>query len=93
MCENTRAQNHVPVTQLSLAKVPLVPAAGALLGHYYGAGTIAETGARIGKQPQIHLTYYGWAEHWAISDATKQDLADGRIPLVNWNHLISHLRT
>lgn len=62
----------------------LVPAHGALLGHYYGAGTIAETDARIGRKPAIHLTYYGWNEDWTQHDVPEQDFADGRIPLVNW---------
>lgn len=64
--------------------VALAPASGALLGHYYGAGTVAETDARIGRKPQIHLSYYGWTDHWALADATRQDIRDGRIPLVNW---------
>jgi hypothetical protein len=63
---------------------PLVPAHGALLGHYYGAGTIAQTDARIGRKPAIHLTYYGWSDDWVNGGATRSDLADGRIPLVNW---------
>lgn len=62
----------------------LVPASGALLGHYYGAGTLAETDARIGRRPQIHLTYYGWTDDWINSGATRSDVAQGRIPLVNW---------
>jgi len=62
----------------------LVPTSGALLGHYYGAGTLAETDARIGRQPQIHLTYYGWTDDWINSGATQSDVAQGRIPLVNW---------
>jgi MYXO-CTERM domain-containing protein len=62
----------------------LVPAQGALLGHYYGHGTIAATDARIGRKPAIHLTYYGWNEDWT-SDATPvNDFAAGKIPLVNW---------
>lgn len=60
----------------------LVPASGALLGHYYGAGTLAETDARIGRQPQIHLTYYGWTDDWIDSGATRSDVVQGRIPLV-----------
>jgi beta-mannanase len=62
----------------------LVPAQGALLGHYYGAGSIADTDARIGRKPAIHLTYYSWDDDWAASSATTNDFADGRIPLVNW---------
>lgn len=62
----------------------LAPAQGALLGHYYGSGTIAETDARIGRKPQIHLSYYGWSDDWVAAEATGADLADGRIPLINW---------
>lgn len=62
----------------------LVPAQGALLGHYYGAGSIADTDARIGRKPAVHLTYYGWDDAWATSSDTASDLGDGRIPLVNW---------
>lgn len=62
----------------------LVPAQGALLGHYYGAGSIADTDARIGRKPAIHLTYYNWGDDWASSSTTASDFADGRIPLVNW---------
>lgn len=72
----------------------LVPARGALLGHYYGAGTVAETDARIGRKPAIHLTYYAWEDDWA--SASKRDLDAGTIPLVNWepdgidfNHIVS----
>src|SRR5689334_5973721 len=43
------------------AAVPLVPAQGALLGHYYGNGTIAQTDRRIGRKPAVHLTYYDFA--------------------------------
>jgi hypothetical protein len=60
----------------------LAPAQGALLGLYYGAGTIAATDARIGRSPQIHLTYFAWADTWE-KDA-RADLDAGRIPLVNW---------
>lgn len=62
----------------------LVPAQGALLGHYYGAGSVADTDARIGRKPAIHLTYYNWADDWMASSATAFDFGDGRIPLVNW---------
>jgi hypothetical protein len=65
-------------------EVKLVPEQGALLGHYYGAGSVAETDARIGRKPAIHLTYYGWSDDWVTAPATRDDLADGRIPLVNW---------
>ena len=60
----------------------LAPAQGALLGIYYGAGTPAETDARIGRTPQIHLVYYAWTDDW--TQGAKADLQAGRIPLVNW---------
>jgi len=60
----------------------LAPAQGALLGLYYGAGTIAATDARIGRSPQVHLTYFAWSDAWE-KDA-RADLDAGRIPLVNW---------
>jgi hypothetical protein len=72
----------------------LVPAQGALLGHYYGSGTVADTDARIGRPPAIHLTYYAWEDDWASASA--RDLDAGKIPLVNWepdgidfNHIVS----
>ena len=61
----------------------LEPATGALLGMYYGAGTIAQTTAKLGRTPPVHLTYYGWNADWTGA-VTKADLAAGRIPLVNW---------
>ncbi|MFF2732756.1 glycoside hydrolase family 26 protein [Streptomyces sp. NPDC058008] len=68
----------------SPAAAPLVPSEGALLGHYYGDGTMEETDARIGTAPGIHLTYYGWEDDWSDSEATRDDFSGGRIPLVNW---------
>ncbi len=61
----------------------LEPATGALLGMYYGAGTIAQATAKLGRTPPVHLTYYGWNADWTGA-VTKADLAAGRIPLVNW---------
>ena len=61
----------------------LEPATGALLGMYYGAGSIAQTTAKLGRTPPVHLTYYAWNADWT-GDVTKADLAAGRIPLVNW---------
>ena len=61
----------------------LEPATGALLGMYYGAGTIAQTTAKLGRTPPVHLTYYAWNADWTGA-VTKADLAAGRIPLVNW---------
>lgn len=60
----------------------LAPAQGALLGVFYGAGTIAATNARIGRSPQIHLAYYAWNDAW--EDDARVDLDAGRIPLINW---------
>ena len=61
----------------------LEPATGALLGMYYGAGTIAQATAKLGRTPPVHLTYYAWNADWTGA-VTKADLAAGRIPLVNW---------
>ena len=61
----------------------LAPAAGALLGQYYGAGNLAQTTAKLGRTPPVHLTYYAWTDDWTGA-VTRADLAAGRIPLVNW---------
>ena len=61
----------------------LEPASGALLGQFYGNGSIDESRLKLGRTPVIHLTYYGWATDWTGS-VTQADLAAGRIPLVNW---------
>src|SRR4051794_19060752 len=61
----------------------LAPAQGALLGLYYGSGTVAATESSIGRQLAIHLVYYAWGDDWTAG-TTKSDLAAGRIPLVNW---------
>ncbi len=61
----------------------LEPASGAWLGLYYGAGTVDQTIAKLGRPPRIHLKYYSWTDDWT-GDTTKADLAAGRIPLVNW---------
>ncbi len=61
----------------------LEPASGALLGLFYGAGSIADTAAKLGRTPPIHLTYYRWDADWTGA-VTQADLAAGRIPLVNW---------
>jgi hypothetical protein len=63
-------------------KVPFVPEHGALLGEFYGNGTMEETDRRIGRKPQIHLAYFSWNDKW--TSAVKKDFAEGRIPLVNW---------
>jgi hypothetical protein len=63
----------------------LEPASGALLGQFYGAGSIAATTAKLGRTPPVHLTYYAWTADWTGSgSATKADLDARRIPLVNW---------
>jgi hypothetical protein len=61
----------------------LEPASGAWLGLYFGAGSVDQTSAKLGRPPRIHLTYYSWADDWT-GNTTKADLAAGRIPLVNW---------
>jgi hypothetical protein len=61
----------------------LVPASGALLGQYYGDGSLAQTTARLGRTLSVHLVYYAWKDDWTAG-ATPADLAAGRIPLVNW---------
>jgi hypothetical protein len=60
----------------------LVPEHGALLGLFYGAGTMPATDALIGRKPQIHLSYYSLNEDWVPRAAS--DIADGRIPLISW---------
>jgi len=42
----------------------LEPASGALLGQFYGAGTIDQTTQKLGRTPAIHLTYYRWESDW-----------------------------
>ena len=61
----------------------LEPEAGALLGLYYGAGNLAQTTAKLGWTPPVHLTYYAWTDDWTGA-VTKADLSAGRIPLINW---------
>jgi hypothetical protein len=61
----------------------LEPAAGVLLGQYYGAGSVTQNTAKLGRTPPVHLTYYAWTDDWT-GTVTKADLAAGRIPLVNW---------
>ena len=61
----------------------LEPASGALLGYFYGAGSVEQTATKIGRTPPVHLTYYAWDADWN-GKVTKADLAAGRIPLVNW---------
>ena len=61
----------------------LEPASGALLGQFYGAGTIDQTTRKLGRTPVIHLNYYDWTADWTGS-VTQADLAAGRIPLISW---------
>jgi hypothetical protein len=61
----------------------LEPASGALLGQFYGAGSIDQTTRKLGRTPVIHLTYYAWDADWTGS-VTQADLAAGRIPLISW---------
>ncbi|MBN2530749.1 MAG: hypothetical protein JXR76_30455 [Deltaproteobacteria bacterium] len=56
---------------------------GALLGLYYGDDSIDQTSKKIGRQLPVHLTYYDFTDDWTGS-ITKNDVAKGRIPLVNW---------
>jgi Glycosyl hydrolase family 26 len=85
---NAFASTAAPTRKASPVKAsgtgPLVPAQGALLGHYYGNGTIAQTDKRIGRKPAVHLTYYDFkGDDWVKSPVNTSDFADGRIPLVN----------
>jgi len=61
----------------------LEPPSGALLGQYYGAGSVAQSAAKLGRTLPIHLTYYAWDADWTGA-VTNADLAAGRIPLVSW---------
>ncbi len=78
----TTADGATPAGDAGGANI-LVPAQGVLLGEYYGDGTIAATEQRIGRRPNIHLTYYGWTEDWTNDSVPKDDFTAGRIPLVN----------
>ena len=85
---NAFASTTASVRKVAPAKavstVALVPKQGALLGHYYGNGTIAQTDKRIGRKPAVHLTYYDFkSDDWIKSSVNAADFADGRIPLVN----------
>jgi len=64
------------------AGVPLAPAQGALLGMYFGNGTMSASESKIGRKVSIHLVYYAWTDDWTTG--AKSDLDSGRIPLVNW---------
>jgi hypothetical protein len=60
----------------------LVPPQGALLGEYYGDGTIAATNARIGRVPAIHLTYHALSDDFPADPVVRADLAAGQIPQI-----------
>jgi hypothetical protein len=59
-----------------------VPASGALVGLYFGAGTVAATEMSLGRKMAIHLTYFAWTDDF--TSVARSDLDAGRIPLVNW---------
>ena len=61
----------------------LEPTSGALLGQFYGAGSIDQTTRKLGRTPVIHLSYYAWDADWT-GTVTQADLAAGRIPLISW---------
>jgi hypothetical protein len=61
----------------------LAPETGALLGIFYGDESIAATGAKIGRVPPLHLTYYAFEDDWT-EGITQEDLQAERIPFVNW---------
>jgi len=77
--------------QMSNGSSILEPASGALLGIFYGAGSVDETSKKLGRTLAVHLTYYAWDADWN-GGVTKADLAAGRIPLVNWepHHIDFH---
>jgi hypothetical protein len=62
---------------------PLVPPAGALLGVFFGAESVAITETMLTRKVAVRLTYYAWEDDWTRGN-TSTDLAAGRIPLVNW---------
>jgi beta-mannanase len=64
-----------------------VPAAGALLGLFYGgaagsATTIAATQALVGRVIDIHLQFVGWTNNWTTQ--VTSDGNAGRIAMVKW---------
>jgi hypothetical protein len=61
----------------------LEPAAGALIGQYYGDDSIAATSTKLGRTLPLHLTYYAWSDDWTRAN-TAEDLKAGRVPFVNW---------
>jgi Glycosyl hydrolase family 26 len=70
----------------------LEPVSGALLGQFYGAGTIDQTTRKLGHTPVIHLAYYNWDADFTGS-VTQADVAAERIPLISWEpHHINFAR-
>jgi hypothetical protein len=87
------AANDIPAKPPSDAPAgqgPLVPSAGALLGLFYGAGTVAATEMAVGRKMAIHLTYFAWTDDFTVGPAAN-DIATGRIPLVNWEPYTGNL--
>ena len=80
---DSSATTTAPDREAAPVTVALVPAHGALLGHYYGNGTMAETDRLITRKPTVHLNYYDFRDDWIKSAATSADFTGGRIPLVN----------
>ena len=78
-------------SQMSKGSSILEPASGALLGAFYGAGSLDDTSKKLGRTLPVHLTYYAWDTDWT-GGVSKADLAAGRIPLVNWepHHIDFH---
>jgi hypothetical protein len=60
----------------------LAPVTGALLGEYYGDGSVADTEARIGRKPALHLTYVAVGDDF--SRVAKSDASSGKIALISW---------
>ena len=77
------AADAPPATDGGAPSGNLVPAQGALLGMYFGNGTMSATETLIGRKVAVHLVYYAWDDDWTRG-TTKSDLDGGRIPLVNW---------
>ncbi len=58
----------------------LVPANGALLGGFIGAGTIEATEAQLGRKWAIELKYFDWPSDYA--PFARSSISAGRIPYV-----------
>src|SRR5271167_1383605 len=81
--QESRGSSIRPSIRSSIRSSILEPASGALLGQFYGAGSIDQTTRKLGRTTVIHLSYYGWAADWT-GTVTQADLAAGRIPLISW---------